>query len=124
MTPSARRAPIQLWNQGGTVHKSVDHLAMKNSTARWPPTLINMQLSRLLMSAGLRVKLAWRPREENALAEDLTNCRFDGIGASKRVPGCLGDLDFNPLTYFWESRDEYLDRESWLAYGGGKEKAE
>ena len=76
------------------------------------------------MRAGLRVKLAWRPRDENTLADDLTNGRFDGVDSSKRVRVCLGDLDFSLLDLLWESRSEYLDRESWLAYGDGRKKAE
>ena len=83
-----------------------------------------MQLSHLLMRAGLRVKLAWRPRDENTLADDLTNGRFDDVDSAKRVRVCLCDLDFGLLDLLWESRSEYLDRESWLAYGDGREKAE
>ena len=124
LAPSSRRASIKLWIQGGTDNKSIDHLAKKNSTTRWPLTLINMQLSHLLMRAGLRVKLAWRPRDENTLADDLTNGRFDDVDSAKRVRVCLGDLDFSLLDLLWESRSEYLDRESWLAYGDGREKAE
>ena len=124
LAPINRRASIKLRIQGGTDNESVDHLAKKNSTTRWPLTLINIQLSHLMMRAGLRVKLAWRPRDENTLADDFTNCRFDGVDASKRVRMCLGDLDFSLLDLLWESRSEYLDRESWLAHGDGKEKTE
>ena len=34
------------------------------------------------------------------------------------------ELDLGLLDLLWESRGDYLGRESWLAYGEGREKVE
>ena len=83
-----------------------------------------MQLSHSLMKAGVRISLAWRPRDENTLADDLTNERFDKVEAGKRVVLEFSELDLSLLERLWEAREEFLDRDSWAVYGRGKQKSE
>ena len=64
--------------------------------------------------------LAWRPRDENVLADDLTNSRFEKVDMEKRVEVKFSDLDLELLNLLWEAREEYLDRDSWSVYGRGK----
>ena len=123
MEPKSGRTCIRLWVQSGTDNRSIDFLSRKNSTARWPLTLVNMQLSHCLMKAGVRLDLARRPRDENTL-DDLTNSRFEKVEADKRVEPKFSDLDLGLLLQLWEAREEYLDRDSWVVYGKGKQKLE
>ena len=120
LKPKPGRTCIRLWVQSGTDNRSIDFLSKKNSTTRWPLTLINMQLSHNLMKAGVRLDLAWRPRDENVLADDLTNSRFEKVDMEKRVEVKFSDLDLELLNLLWEAREEYLDRDSWSVYGRGK----
>eukprot|EP00435_Cladocopium_sp_Y103_P073254 s378_g43.t1 len=92
LEPRAGRTCIRWWIQSGTDDRSIDFLSKKSSTTRWL-TLVNMQFSHCLMRAG--GSLSWRPRDENTLADDLTNFR-----------------------------DEYLDHDSWAVYGRGRLKPE
>ena len=101
-------------------------LSKRASSAKWPLMLVNMQYSHLLKQAGLRVNLQWRPRDENQLADDLTNLRFEGVDMSKRVQVVFEDLDLTLLKRLWESRDDFLDSDSWssgsLTFSGSFEK--
>ncbi|CAL1141183.1 unnamed protein product [Cladocopium goreaui] len=124
LEPKTGRTCIRLWIQSGTDNRSIDFLSKKNSTTRWPLTLVNMQLSHFLMRSGVRLSLAWRPRDENTLADDLTNSKFGGVDMDKRISCLFSDLDLSLLASLWEAREEYLDRDSWAVYGKGKDKGE
>ena len=73
---SISRGSMEVWLEAGTDKISNKYLMKKTSTTRWPLTLVNMQLSNKLMAAGLRLTLKWRPRDENELADRLTNGIF------------------------------------------------
>ena len=75
--PRVRKIPVAV--SGITDNRSNQSLAVKQSSTKWPLMIINMQVSHHLMRAGLRLSLTWRPREENTLADDLTNGRFDSL---------------------------------------------
>ena len=72
-------------------------------------------------SGGLGTKI-------NQLADDLTNLKFDGVDMSKRVQVKFTDLDLSLLRRLWDSRDDFLDRESWasgsFALAGSFEKTQ
>lgn len=88
----------------------------KASTTRWPLVLVNMQLSEKLMAAGVKLVLRWRPRDQNVLADKLTNEKFENVKADKRVPLTLEDLKLDWLFELWKQRDDFLDRETWKFY--------
>ena len=112
------RRCVEVWLQAGTDNLSIDYLMRKSSTTRWPLTLVNMQLSDRLMASGLRLTLRWRPRDENVLADDLTNERFTDFKMEKRVEVKLSDLKLVLLEKLWNERNEFLDREGWKTYTG------
>ena len=120
LDPSVNRGTMEVWLEAGTDNISNEHLMRKTSTTRWPLTLVNMQLSDRLMAAGLRLTLRWRPRDENELADRLTNGIFTDFDPKLRVACTLADLDMKLLKKLWESRGDFLDRESWKFYHGGK----
>ena len=76
------------------------------------------------MRAGVRISLAWRQRDQNTLADDLTNSRFGDVDLNKRIDVALSDLDLSLLLDLWEARHEFLDRDSWAVYGKGRDKFE
>ena len=118
LNESGERRSIDLWVQGGTDNRSIEQMTKKAATTRWPLVLVNVQLSDALMKAGLRVGLKWRPRDENTIADDLTNGRFEQVAADKRVDIKWADLNFTLLEKLWEARAEFLDRDSWKFYHG------
>ena len=89
---------------------------VRASTTRWPLLLVNMQLSEKLMTAGVKLVLRWRPRDQNVLADELTNEIFENVEAEKRVPLTLEDLKLDWLFELWRQRDDFLDRETWKFY--------
>ena len=50
-----------------------EHLIRRGLTTKWPLCLNFLQLTETLMKDGVLTQLAWRPRDENALADALTN---------------------------------------------------
>ena len=82
---SAERKQFDLLVQGGTDNRSIEQMMRKAATTRWPLVLVNMQLTDSTMKSGMRVGLKWRPRDENTVADDLTNEKFDQVEVAKRV---------------------------------------
>ena len=74
--------------------------------------LVNMQLSHHLFRASLQLSLRWRPRDENQLADDLTNSRFEGVVAEQRIVISFEDLELSLLNRLWAAREDFMDRSS------------
>ena len=60
------------------------------------------------------MKLNWRPRELNTLADELTNEVFDHFDQSKRVHVGLDDLDLGLMHKLSEHHSQFL---SWRQQG-------
>ena len=71
--------------------------------------MVNMQLSHHLMRASLRLKLAWRPRDQNTEADALTNERFEGFEDSRRIQITYEDLSLELLHSLYEARLKQLN---------------
>ena len=76
----------------GTDNQANPKLQAKGSSTKWPLMGILMQLTSYMHSSGLRVRLAWRPREQNTEADDITNGDVSGFDPRLRV-----DLGFKDL---------------------------
>ena len=113
---NSRRQELGITLVAGTDNQSNEALMAKASTTRWPLVLVNMQLSEKLMAAGVKLVLRWRPRDQNVLADELTNENFEHVEADKRVPLTLEDLKLDWLFELWKQRDDFLDRETWKFY--------
>ena len=92
---------------GGTDNLANQFLTAKRSTTRWPLMIINMQLSHCLSLASLSLKLNWRPREENTLADGITNGDFSPFDASHRVPLKFSDIPQDIIWNLWETKSEF-----------------
>ena len=92
-----------------TDNKSNEGLAKRGSTTKWPLLMVNMQLSHHLMRASLRLKLAWRPRDQNTEADALTNECFEGFEDSRRIQITYGDLSLELLHSLYEARLKQLN---------------
>ena len=115
---SSERKQFDLVVQGGTDNRSIEQMMRKSATTRWPLVLVNMQLTDSLMRSGMRVGLKWRPRDENTIADDLTNEKFDQVDPSKRVEIRWNEIKLTLLNKLWGAREEFLDRESWVFFDG------
>ena len=113
---NSRRQELGITLVAGTDNQSNESLMAKASTTRWPLVLVNMQLSEKLMAAGVKLVLRWRPRDQNVLADELTNENFANVEADKRVPLTLEDLKLDWLFELWKQRGDFLDREAWKFY--------
>ena len=116
LTESSRRRELGITLVAGADNQSNEALMVRASTTRWPLVLVNMQLSEKLMTAGVKLVLRWRPRDQNVLADELTNENFEHVEAEKRVPLTLEDLKLDWLFELWRQRDDFLDRETWKFY--------
>ena len=110
---SRDRKNLDLFVQGITDNRSNEDLMKKSATTKWPLMLVNMQLSEKLLKAGLKLKLRWVPRDENTLADELTNEIFTHVDLDKRMVVSWSDLDLSLLESLWDKKDEFIDRSSW-----------
>ena len=100
-----RQIPICL--PAVTDNRGNQFLLKKQSTTKWPLMLINMQLSHLLKKACLRLKLIWRPREENTLADQLTNEVFDSFDLRQRLSVSWNELPLSMLDNLWSTKLDF-----------------
>ena len=77
---------------GGTDNKSNQALQEKNMSTKWPLLAVHMQVSSQLLANGVRMKLRWRPREENVPADAITNGDHSLFDVENRVKFSLDDL--------------------------------
>ena len=108
-----RRIPIGIC--GGTDNRSNEAVTRRATSTRWPLMLVNMCLSDLLRKAALRLSLAWRPRDQNVIADRLTNEVFSDFDSEHRVPVCYEDLPLKLLHDLWETKEEFSNSKSALA---------
>eukprot|EP00434_Breviolum_minutum_P013170 symbB.v1.2.011607.t2/scaffold783.1/size170700/1 len=120
---SAERKQFDLMVQGGTDNRSIEQMTRKAATTRWPLVLVNMQLTDSMMRSGMRVGLKWRPRDENTVADDLTNEKFDQVDIAKRVQIRWNEIKLDLLNKLWGAREDFLDRDSWVFFDGVEKSA-
>ncbi|CAE7243210.1 unnamed protein product [Symbiodinium sp. CCMP2592] len=102
---SQRRLPVAV--AGATDNQSNEKLLKKQSTTKWPLMLINMQLSHLLRKACLRLSLTWKPRDENKLADALTNQDFSSFSSEHRLDVSFSELPLELLNQLWLSKSDF-----------------
>ena len=70
-----------------------------------------MQMTDCLMAKKVLVNLKWRPRDQNILADALTNEDFTGVDSGKRVQCLWSDFEFHLLETLWKTRATFLDKQ-------------
>jgi len=100
---------LKLAITGGTDNKSNQSLQNKNMSTKWPLLAVHMQVSAELLSCGTRMKLRWRPREQNVPADSLTNQDFSLFESDNRIHITLGDLPLELLKELCSARDEFVE---------------
>ena len=70
---------------GGTDNSATDALTKKNTTTKWPLLGVHMACSAALHKVNKRLNLQWRPRDENCLADALTNGDFSAFSLVTRA---------------------------------------
>jgi hypothetical protein len=88
---------------GATDNQGNSYAVAKLLTAKYPLCAVLMELSVQLQDRQLWLDLEWTPREQNTIADDLTNEEFEGFGPDNRI-----DIDIANLKY--KVMLDYLDR--------------
>ncbi|CAE7826044.1 unnamed protein product [Symbiodinium sp. CCMP2592] len=90
----------------GTDNLANETVTAKNSTLKFPLAYVQMQLSHSLYKCGGHLKLNWRPREVNTIADDLTNESFGAFDPNLRILVRLKDCDLSLLRKLSQHHDE------------------
>jgi hypothetical protein len=69
--------------------------------------LVNPQLSSILARARLCLRLRWRPRELNTVADDITNSVFTQVDMAKQIPMSYADLPTAIIHALWDTKQEF-----------------
>ena len=72
--------------KGYTDNQSNEARLKKFMTSKFPSTLILMKLAEELTAKRSELKLQWLRRDENQLADDFTNEKFDVFDMDTRIP--------------------------------------
>ena len=96
----------------GTDNRANEFLTVKRSTTKWPLMIINLQLSHVLASSALTLNLQWRPREENTLADALTNADDSAFDSTLRVNVLFKDIPMVIVNELWQTKLEFDHRKS------------
>ena len=78
---------------GVTDNKGNGHIVNKLFSTKYPMCAAVMQLTADLSERGAEIDLTWKPREENDLADKLSNGICDGFDPARRKRFDLQDLD-------------------------------
>ena len=68
---------------------------------------------------GIRLQLAWAPREVNQHADDLTNGLFTAFSPDKQVAAAPGDVQFWVLTDFMKEAVDFYSQKKCVGCGPG-----
>ena len=109
---SVDRKALEMSIVAGTDNKSNEGLSAKRSTTRWPLMIINMQLSSVLSRAKIDLRLNWRPRDENKLADSLTNGDYTEVSPAKRVDLKFEDLPLDVVEKLWRTKAAFDEARS------------
>ena len=93
--------------KGYTDNQSNESLLKKFMTSKFPSTLILMELAEELTAKRCELKLHWLRRDENQLADDLTNEKFDSFDKEFRVPLKGADIQWRILDKLTESAEGF-----------------
>lgn len=93
---------------GGTDNKANEAVQKRNATTKWPLLALRMQMASTLLDASVRMKLKWRPREENIPADDLTNEEFSKFDPKRRLHPDLARLPMGLFEQLRGARQQFL----------------
>jgi hypothetical protein len=80
-----RTSSATLCIAGVTDNRGNSFLLGKSLTCKFPLNIVLMELVHLLSDRDVELDLKWRPREENVLADALTNERFEAFEPRLRL---------------------------------------
>ena len=92
---------------GATDNKGNSHVVSKLLTTKFPLCVVLMQLTADLGERGFELDLRWTPREENVLADALSNGDTTGMDPALRLRFELFDL--RTLTKLLEAGEEFYE---------------
>ena len=101
------RSAAEVIIRGGTDNSANEALSAKRTSTKMPLMLILMQLAQASYKLGVRLALTWRPRGENAPADDLTNEDFSKFTLTNRIHVSWNSLDFSLLSMLLALKNEF-----------------
>ena len=84
-------------------------LVKKFMTSKYPSTLILMELAEELAGKQCELKLHWVKRDDNQLAVDLTNEKFDMFDTKFRIPLKRKDIEWRILDRLLSGADSFYE---------------
>ena len=93
--------------KGYTDNQSNESLLKKFMTSKFPSTLILMELAEELTAKRCELKLRWLRRDDNQLADDLTNEKFDAFDMDSRMPLKGEDMKWRILDKLMAGADNF-----------------
>ena len=106
------RKTLEMSIVAGTDNKGNEGLSAKRSTTKWPLMIINMQLSSVLSRAKIDLRLSWRPRDENKLADSLTNGDYSEVSHGRRVNIKFEDIPLDVVNNLWRTKAAFDEARS------------
>ena len=85
-----------------------ESLLKKFMTSKFPSTLILMELVEELIAKRCELNLHWLKRDDNQIADDLTNEKFDSFDKEFRVPLRGVDMQWRILEKLARSADSFF----------------
>ena len=95
--------------KGNTDNQSNESLLKKFMNSKFPSTLILMELAEELTVKRCELKLHWLRRDENQLADDLTNEKFDSFDSEFRIPLKGADMQWRILDKLMLSAEGFYE---------------
>ena len=96
------------WIKAGTDNQSNTYSISKWMSTKFPLTILILELSETLRTRSCVLELDWIPREQNQLADDLTNQVFDHFPADKRIVWNGGEVKWLVLDKLLIRSEEFL----------------
>ena len=95
---------------GATDNQGNSFVMSKLMSAKFPLTLLLMELAEQLRSRGLELHLTWLPREMNQPADDLSNLCFNKFDDSNRIHVVGNDIQFLVMRELARDSQQMFDR--------------
>ena len=93
--------------RAGTDNQGNSYAVSRLMSTKYPLTVLIMELSETLRARNCELDLQWIPRDENQLADDLTNQVFTKFPMGCRVQFVGGDTEWLVLSELMEKANEF-----------------
>ena len=107
MPENTRGTNAKCWIRGKTDNLGNSYAVAKWMSTKFPLTVLVMELSESLRLCNCYLNLDWLRRDDNQLADDLSNMKFDNFNLEQRVRWFPFEQKWHVLTDFLEHAKEF-----------------